>query len=94
MDFASFLQEVYDRRWTKLVELNEALIRMMFDWPDLCSKMVRASDLDVKGSGSDLPPFERNGIAVAQVSSAFRRVRSRPLSHGLFVQLWVIEMVA
>ena len=53
-DFVSSLQEIYENRWVNLAELNETLIRMIFDWFDMHPNMVRASDLSVQGSSSEL----------------------------------------
>jgi len=53
-DFSTALQETYAKRWVKLAELNETLIRMMFNWLGLHPNLVKASDLAVQGSSSEL----------------------------------------
>ena len=52
--YASFFREVYSREWVYLSELNEYLIRNICKFLNLRTDFVRASDLDVKGTSTDL----------------------------------------
>jgi len=53
-DFAPLLREIYSKRWVKMAELNEVLIRAMFDCFSLTPRILRASDLAIQGNGSEL----------------------------------------
>jgi hypothetical protein len=53
-EFVSPLQELYAKRWSKLAELNETLIRFLLDCFGLRPKILRSSELGVKGKGSEL----------------------------------------
>jgi hypothetical protein len=48
------LESVYDEDWEYLTTLNEHMIRLMCGWLGLRPKLIRASDLEVGGSSSDL----------------------------------------
>ncbi|MCA1726657.1 MAG: WbqC family protein [Actinobacteria bacterium] len=49
-----FLERVYEKEWALLAELNEHLIRHLLDVLDIRTEVVRASDLQVSGGGTDL----------------------------------------
>lgn len=49
-----FLADLYKREWTRLVDLNEALIRYVLGCLDIPIKVVRASELGVTGKATDL----------------------------------------
>lgn len=53
-DYGHFFKETYKRPWHLLAELNEHVIRFFFEALGIKTKIVRASDLGVSGSSSDL----------------------------------------
>lgn len=50
----SILHKIYQKRWPKLAEFNETIIRLLLDYLDLNPRIVRASELEVKGKSSGL----------------------------------------
>lgn len=52
--YAPWLQEVLERRWDRLVELNEVLLDLMRDALQIRTPIVKSSQLGVEGQRSDL----------------------------------------
>ena len=52
--YAPWLQEVFERRWERLVELNEVTLDLMRDAFEIRTPMVRSSELGVAGQRADL----------------------------------------
>ncbi len=52
--YAAFLEETYSRPWERLVDLNEHLIRWLFQALGIRTPVVRASELHVQGASSQL----------------------------------------
>ncbi|MCK4820225.1 WbqC family protein, partial [bacterium] len=51
--YKNFFEDVYHRRWQKLVDLNEALITLSCDILGISGvKFIRASELNVRGQGT------------------------------------------
>lgn len=53
-DFAPAIQEVYAKKWVRLAELNETLIRLVLNYLGLHPRILRASDLSVEEKSSML----------------------------------------
>ena len=53
-EFSPGLEDIYAKRWTKLAELNEALIRLLLDYFNILTRIYKASDLGVGGKGTAL----------------------------------------
>jgi hypothetical protein len=51
--FADAFSEIYSCEWTKLVDLNEALIRQIFDYLDIYPTIVKSSNLETVGHGAE-----------------------------------------
>ena len=52
--YLPWLQEVLERRWTRLVELNEVLLDFLRDAFSIRTRLVRSSELAVEGARGDL----------------------------------------
>jgi hypothetical protein len=52
--YAPWLQEVFERRWDRLAELNEALLEFLRDALGISTPLVKSSQLQVEGARSDL----------------------------------------
>jgi hypothetical protein len=50
--YAGFLEATYDRSWDTLVDLNEHLLKWIVEELGLKIPMMRASDLNLEGTGS------------------------------------------
>lgn len=48
------LEEIYSKKWIKLVDLNLSLIFKILDWMNVRTKIVRASDYKLKKNKSEL----------------------------------------
>ena len=53
-DFADFFEDVYTRSWTKLIHLNEEIIRYLFKMLKINIKIHKSSELNIKGKKTDL----------------------------------------
>ena len=53
-EFASTIRDIYARERDYLVDLNTVLFGHVVNWLGIRTEIIRASELDVKGSGSDL----------------------------------------
>ncbi|MGQ9628967.1 MAG: WbqC family protein [bacterium] len=53
-NYKSFFSEFYRRKWSKLSEMNEFAIRYIASELGLRRELIRASDLKVEGSGTEL----------------------------------------
>jgi hypothetical protein len=53
-EISSMLHEIYEKRWPRLAELNETIIRLLLDYLNLNPRIIRASELEVKGKSSEL----------------------------------------
>jgi hypothetical protein len=53
-DHLGFLEEVFSRRWEKLVDLNLAIIRYLLNCLQLNTRLVLLSELQVKGRATQL----------------------------------------
>ena len=53
-EVANILQPVYQKRWHKLAEVNETLIRLILKYLGLSTKIFRSSELEVEGKSSEL----------------------------------------
>ena len=53
-EVANFLQPVYQKRWHKLAEVNETLIRLILEYLGLSPRIYRSSELEVEGKSSEL----------------------------------------
>lgn len=49
-----FFDELFKKEWEKLSLLNEEIIKYLFKQLEISAKIIRASDLDVQGKGTDL----------------------------------------
>ena len=52
--YSPWLQEIFERRWDRLAELNEALLEFLRDALDISTPLVRSSQLQVEGARSQL----------------------------------------
>jgi len=52
--YADFFEELYKKEWERLSPLNEEIIRYLLHELDISVKIIRASDLNAKGRGTDL----------------------------------------
>lgn len=52
--YADFFEDVYRREWTLLSDLNEHILRGMLGMLGINIELVRATDFDFQGRGSDL----------------------------------------
>jgi hypothetical protein len=52
--YAPWLQEVFERRWERLVELNEVMLDLMRDALSIRTRIVKSSELGVEGQRADL----------------------------------------
>jgi hypothetical protein len=50
----SFLRQIYEKEWTMLCELNEVFIRYVLDALSINVKILKASDIQAGGKGSEL----------------------------------------
>jgi len=53
-EYAPALRRIFETRWTRLVELNAALLELLRDALGIRTKLVRSSALDVAGAKSEL----------------------------------------
>jgi hypothetical protein len=53
-EFSRFFKDLYSKRWNRLVEMNETVIQYLLRSFNLHPRIVRASDLSVRGKGSRL----------------------------------------
>ena len=49
-----FFTGLYSRKWAKLIDLNLAIITYLFQELDINVKVIRSSDLDIHGNGTDM----------------------------------------
>ena len=54
VDHCPFIEHLYECEWDKLIDLNEAIIRYLFEMLGIQAKVLRASELAVDGQKSDL----------------------------------------
>jgi len=54
MNHAAFFRSVYLQEWIKLVELNETIIRYLFDVLKINIEIYRSSELNIEGKKTDL----------------------------------------
>ncbi len=52
-DYSSFFEDLYQREWKKLSELNEYLIRNIAEFLDIKTKFIRSSELDIEGNATE-----------------------------------------
>jgi len=52
--YSSFLEQIYNKQWTYLVDLNEEIIRRIIQELGIQVKIQRASTLGITGKGTDL----------------------------------------
>ena len=52
--YTPWLQEIFERRWDRLVELNEVLLDFLRDAFEIRTPLVRSSELGVQGRRADL----------------------------------------
>ncbi|MCK4634739.1 MAG: WbqC family protein [Candidatus Aenigmarchaeota archaeon] len=54
-EYGHFLEEIYERKWEKLIDLNESLIKLICELSGIKNvKFIRASELNASGNGTDL----------------------------------------
>lgn len=53
-DYFETLDEIFSRRWERLLDLNLALLRQMFEWLAIRTPMVRSSTLGIDAHKTDL----------------------------------------
>jgi len=53
-DLAPEFDQIYQRRWCRLSDINETLIRLIMEYLDLRPRIYRSSDLGVEGKSSEL----------------------------------------
>lgn len=102
------IDDLYEREWLLLVELNEALIRAMMVLLDIDTRIVRASELRVEGKRSDLlasicratgastylsGPTGRQYLDEAPFRSAGIDVRYHSFEHPAYRQRHAVEFV-
>jgi hypothetical protein len=52
--YSPWLQEIFERRWDRLAELNEALLEFLRDAFDISTPLVKSSQLQIEGARSEL----------------------------------------
>ena len=52
--YADELEDVYTRNWTMIVDLNLHLIQLMLHWMNISTRILRSSEMNATGHGSDL----------------------------------------
>jgi len=52
--YSGFFDGLYKKEWENLSELNEAIINYLIEQLNISTKIVKASQLNVEGEGSDL----------------------------------------
>jgi len=103
-DYRQFFEELYAQKWSKLVELNTAIIRYLTEQLGLKTKLVMASELDVyeRGStrvnlticrvlGADVyfsGKFGRQYLDETQFAEHGIKVRYQDFYHPVYPQLW------
>lgn len=53
-DYKGYFEELYAKKWVKLVDLNEEIIRFLFKVFDINIPIFKSSDYDFKGAKTDL----------------------------------------
>lgn len=53
-DHADELKSLYCREWTRLLDLNIKILEMMLSWMKVSTRLMRSSQLNVEGRGSEL----------------------------------------
>jgi hypothetical protein len=53
-EYAGGLKAIYDENWYLLIDLNEAILRLIAGWLQIKTPIVRASSYDFKGHKSEL----------------------------------------
>ena len=53
-EYSCFFKELYSKKWNKLVDLNITIIKYILDEFGLNKKIILASDMDVKGTSTEL----------------------------------------
>jgi hypothetical protein len=51
-DHSSFFEDLYQREWKKLSELNEYIIRNIAEFLDIKTKFIRSSELNIEGDAT------------------------------------------
>jgi hypothetical protein len=52
--YADFFEQLYSRQWDKLAELNQKIIDYLFQQLGIGVKIVKASELEAEGTGTEL----------------------------------------
>jgi type I restriction-modification system DNA methylase subunit len=53
-EYFSLFEEVYSKKWVKLADLNEAIIKVIFKILDADVKIIKSSDYDIRGEKTEM----------------------------------------
>lgn len=53
-DYINSFEKIYNQEWTSLNDLNNEIIKMMMKWLNIDVPIIKSSEINANGSGSDL----------------------------------------
>ena len=54
MPYIKDLEEIYARKWDRLIDLNMHILELMLQWLDISTTIIRSSSMKSEGKGSEL----------------------------------------